>query len=131
MGVVTAVSGLANVLLGLWWTNWLGMIGLALAGLVVFSVRNAILTPIYSAHIMQRPWYIYLKPLISVVLGTALVTTLAIFIAMFFMPDSWLTLILNGGIVTIIYTVIVYAFMLTTADRALIRQLNPLKPTRT
>ncbi|MCA9981497.1 MAG: oligosaccharide flippase family protein, partial [Anaerolineales bacterium] len=125
MGIGTAVAGVANVILGVWWTNWLGMIGLALAGLVVFSVRNAILTPIYSAYIMQRPWYIYLKPLSSIVIATGLATILAMLSALFVMPNSWITLILNGTVVAIVYTIIVYIFMLNRVDRDLIMQFNP------
>jgi O-antigen/teichoic acid export membrane protein len=66
-GLVTFFTGIANIicvyLLGV--TLGMGVIGIALGGAIVTTLRNVGFTSIYGARILGLPWTTFIKPLIN------------------------------------------------------------------
>jgi len=66
-GLVTFFMGIANVifvyLLGI--TFGMGVVGVALGGAIVLTLKNAIFTPLYGARILKLPETAFMKPLVS------------------------------------------------------------------
>ena len=73
-GVATLIGGIVNVFLAILlarYSGW-GIFGVAIAGAVVLTLKNTLFLPIYTALILGRPWYTFLKSCLSgaVTLGT-------------------------------------------------------------
>lgn len=126
-GIVTLLTGGANVglaiLLALW-GGW-GAVGVAMAGAVVWTVKNALYMPIYAAHIMELPWWTFLPSLSASVVGTLSVGMVAYGLSLARMPDSWFTLIVSAAVVSLFYAVGVCGIGLSRADWQLLKELIP------
>ena len=75
-GVVTVVSGIINLGLAIAvavWGQW-GAVGVAMAGSVVWTAKNALFTPVYSAYIMNLPWRTFFPSPVSVACVTVEIT---------------------------------------------------------
>jgi membrane protein EpsK len=127
LGIVTAVAGLFTLLLGIWWAGWeKNGLGVALAGLLVFIARNALFTPIYSAWLLKQPWSTYIRPLVQVLLGTAVAATIGYLMSLFYVPQSWLDFAISCALASGIYGLFVYVFMLDHHDRQLLMRFIPI-----
>ncbi len=60
--IVTLVMGILNLVLAILLVTYfkLGVFGVAIAGAVVLTAKNALFTPIYAARIQRVPWYSFL-----------------------------------------------------------------------
>jgi O-antigen/teichoic acid export membrane protein len=126
-GIVTLLSGGANlglaVLLALW-GGW-GAVGVAVAGAVTWTAKNALYMPIYTARIMKSPWWTYLPSLSASVVGTFLVGMATYGLTLVRMPNSWLTLAGSAAVVSLLYAVGVCGVGLNRADWQLLKYLLP------
>ena len=67
-GIVTLIGGGFNILLAILFVkyfNW-GLYGVAVASLLVLTVKNTCYLPIYGAIVLDQPWYTFLKSALSV-----------------------------------------------------------------
>jgi O-antigen/teichoic acid export membrane protein len=126
-GIVTLLSGGANLGLAILlatWGGW-GAVGVALAGAIVWTAKNAMYTPIYTAQVMRLPWWTFLPQLSASVIGTFLVGAAAYGLTLARMPNSWLTLATSAAVVSLLYALSVGVIGLNRTDWQLLKDLFP------
>ena len=95
-GLVTLFMGVVNLILALSFVKYLnwGVYGVAIAGAIVLTAKNAVFTPLYAAVILRQPWYTFLKSSLSA-LGLLIgLMMLGYALNRYAVPASWLQLIL-------------------------------------
>jgi len=67
--VVTLITGALNLALAIAFITFFdwGIYGVAIAGAIALTAKNAIWMPIYTAGIMHKPWHTFIKPYMSAV----------------------------------------------------------------
>jgi membrane protein EpsK len=126
-GIATFISGAANLGLAILlaqWGNW-GAAGVAAAGAIVWSLKNVAFVPIYTAKILERPWWSFLPSVSAALIGTLFAGAIAYGLTLVRMPDSWFALAAAAGVVSLLYFLGVLTLGLSPADRALVKTLLP------
>ena len=121
-GIVTLVGGLANLALAISLVKWgkFGMLGVAIAGAITLTIKNILFTPIYSAIIQKIHWWKYFPAIMPAALGTIMVSSLAYMTTQLFILDSWMELVLAGVVVSSLFGLAAYVFMLNLEERKLL-----------
>jgi membrane protein EpsK len=126
--MVTLVMGVLNLFLAITFVlyfNW-GIYGVAFAGAIVLTAKNALFTPVYAAKILLVPWYTFVNPCLT---GFGLLIGLMIFgyaLNLFIVTITWLKLtVLFMAMCSIGLTAA--WFILPKNDRKLIYSLLPAK----
>jgi len=119
LGVVNL--GLAISLVRLF--GW-GIYGVAVAGALVLTAKNALFTPVYAAIILKQPWHTFVKSSLSGVVLTAALTGFGCLLEHYVHPHSW------GAIATLATALggaglIAVWLVLSKKDRRLIIDLVP------
>jgi membrane protein EpsK len=124
--LVTLAMGLLNFVLAWWWAPlFANGLGVALAGALVLTLKNGLFTPLYGAHIQGLPWHTFLTCLLPGALATGLVFAASLLLSNRFELESWLTLILAGGAIGLVYAGASYFLALDESDRRLVRRYLP------
>jgi membrane protein EpsK len=121
-GLVTLAMGGLNLSLAValsWWGGW-GMIGVAVAGAVTLTLKNAVFTPLYCARIQSCPLWYFLPGLLPGIAGTAAVGASAYVISDVFAVDSWTVLALWSLGLSLAYATAAWAVTLNRGDRELL-----------
>jgi O-antigen/teichoic acid export membrane protein len=113
--------GISNFLLAALLTPRLGVFGLVLAGGLTLTINYSMIIPIYAAIIMDLPWWHYLKRLVLILFVTLIVAGISWLIAGLYSLTSYLHLILVGGLVSVIYLVLVYFLVLSDEEKSLLK----------
>jgi membrane protein EpsK len=126
-GIVTLLSGAANLGLALALVSWtrLGMLGVALAGAIVLTLKNAVFTAIYGAKIRNAPWWQYLQAMLPGLLATLAVALVTGGLSKALALESWLALGACALVVSVSYCALVGVFGLKPEERVLLRGLMP------
>lgn len=127
-GIVSLLFGLLNIILALFFIeklNW-GAIGIAAAGAIVLTMKNALFTPIYGAIIQKIPWYTFLKPLAPALMVAFLIILISLGFSQLTKITNWLELIFLIGTVGLISMLLIYIFVLKTEDKKLIKSFIPV-----
>ena len=76
-GLVSLVMGVCNLTLAITFAKYLdwGVYGIAIAGALVLTLKNAVFTPVYAARILGRPWYTFVWSQTSGLVLLAALTT--------------------------------------------------------
>ena len=121
-GLVSVATGLAYVALALVLARWsgLGVLGVAIATAVVWTVKNAVIVPAYSARVVGLPWSAFIQPLTASLVGLAAVTLAGRLVTALCNPATWLALAAVSAAVALAYGALAYAVLLTPADRRLL-----------
>jgi hypothetical protein len=106
------------------WNIW-GVIGVALAVGLSWTIKNALYMPVYTALIMKLKWWTFFPSLIPSILGTVFVMLISYGFTLIKMPGNWFSLIGMVISVSIFYTFVVWFFGLNRTDRKLIISLLP------
>jgi membrane protein EpsK len=117
-GVVTLAIGAGNLLLALVFTavfGW-GLYGLAAAGAIMLTIRHLLFTPLYGAHILQRPYRTFYKEMVPIVLATAATWALCRWVLLGWTISNWVQLGTAALGVSSLFGAIVY-FLLTPQER--------------
>ena len=128
-GIATLIAGVANLGLAIalaTWSSW-GVIGVALAGAIVWTAKNTFFFPIYTAHVVKAPWWTFLPSLGFGVLGTLAVAGLAYASTLVNMPDNWFTLVASAAVVSLIYLVGAGTLALNRHEWQLLKDMLPRK----
>jgi membrane protein EpsK len=130
-GLATLLSGIANLGLAIFLARWgiWGAAGVAVATAIAWTAKNGVYMPIYTARAMDLRWWTFMPHLIASIAGTALAWGLAYGVTLVRMPDSWLTLGASAAAVSLVYTLIIWAWGLNGDDRALLKALMPFQIT--
>lgn len=94
--LVTLFMGVINLALSISFVRYLnwGIYGVAFAGAIVLTTKNALFTPVYAAMILREPWHTFVKPYLSA-LGLLIgLMTLGYALSRYPVPVSWLHLTL-------------------------------------
>jgi O-antigen/teichoic acid export membrane protein len=69
-GIVTLVMGIGNVILAVLFVRlgW-GALGIATAGAIMLTLKNALFTPIYAASIQKLPWWTFIRTLFPIIIA--------------------------------------------------------------
>jgi membrane protein EpsK len=125
-GIVTLIMGIANLVLAIFLARYIGwgIYGVAIAGAILLTAKNALFTPIYGAIILHQPWHTFLKSYVSGLAFLAGLLTLEYTLSKYTQPASLLHLTATFLIVSLV-GVIVSWFFLSKRDRRLIIDLVP------
>lgn len=127
-GIVTLMMGICNVGLAVIFVKlgW-GAIGIAAAGAVVLTVKNALFTPIYAAHIQKLPWWTFMTAMLPATIANLVVAGLVYALTQVISIRSWFVLGGIGGLVGVIYGSVVYFGVLRPEERKLLWTLLPIE----
>jgi len=128
-GIATLLSGAASLGLAIFlamWGKW-GTTGVAIAVAAAWTAKNALYMPVYTARIMNLPWWAFLPTLSASVIGTFLVGSASYGLTLFRMPDDWLALVGSVAAVSVVYALGVWAIGLNRADRELLKRIVPFQ----
>jgi O-antigen/teichoic acid export membrane protein len=125
-GVVTVSAGFVNLILAIFLVKGLGwgVYGVAVAGAVVLTAKNAFFMPIYGSSILRLPWHTFLTPYLS---GSALLTALVVFgfiVNHWLHPTSWASLSLGCLLVGVVGLALAW-LLLPKRDRRIAVDLVP------
>jgi O-antigen/teichoic acid export membrane protein len=126
-GIVTVLLGILNIILAVILssiTGW-GYYGVAVAVFFCLTVKNIIITPIYSAGILQKPWDMFIKPVfpgLLALLGIALISR--ILINLIHGPVLF-TLSVTATIIGMVYMAVVIKYALNPFERNILASYLP------
>lgn len=126
-GVVQLFAGVANVGLAYLLTGpvgW-GVYGVAGAGAIVLTAKNALFTPLYAAHIMGRPWHTFMLCMLPSVAATLLLGTAAFWLSSSVDLVSWPRIIGVAAALSVLYLPLAWVLGLSEDDRRIVRRLLP------
>jgi membrane protein EpsK len=93
-GLMTLIGGIVNLFLAILFARYFewGVLGVAVAGAVVLTLKNTFFLPIYSALILDQPWHTFIRSCLSgaATLGATVAVGLAA--AHYIHPASWVHL---------------------------------------
>jgi membrane protein EpsK len=118
-GLVTLSMGLVNVGLAValaLWSGW-GYVGIAVAGAVVLTAKNAVFTPLYNARILKLPWWSFLPSLLAGAVGCLAVGVGAYWIAETWALTDWSRLALVAALTGVLYVIAAYFLGLSPNER--------------
>ena len=125
--LVTMVMGIANLGVALVLAgpmHW-GLYGIAAAGAIMLTVKNVLFTPIYSAHVLGKPWTVFFRGFILIV-GVTSVSIVLCRAVLWVRPIAgWDELAAAGLCVSALYGLVVYRFVLTEEERKMVRGMIP------
>jgi membrane protein EpsK len=122
-GITTLVMGVVNACLAValaLWSGW-GYIGIAIAGAIVLTAKNAFFTPLYGARILRLPWWAFLPSLVAGVVGSLAVGAGTYWISLTWTLTGWGQLALVAVITSGIYIIAAYLGGLSADDRRLLK----------
>jgi membrane protein EpsK len=121
-GIVSLVSGIANVILAISLATWsgLGYLGIAVAGAIVLTSKNTIFTPIYGARILKLPWWTFFPSTIAGTIGCAAVGIGAYYLSTLWELNTWGRFIIASLLISLVYVVASYVLALSKDDRSLL-----------
>jgi O-antigen/teichoic acid export membrane protein len=125
-GLVTMAMGALNLVLAVFFTaylNW-GVYGVAIAGAIGLTAKNALFVPIYGAWIMHQPWHTFVKSYISGLAFLAGFIGFGYIYGKWMPPASWAHLLVIATIAGVIGLAVVW-FISPKKDRQLMISLVP------
>jgi membrane protein EpsK len=128
-GIVSLSMGIVNLVLALLFPlvfDW-GLSGVAAAGAVVLTLKNAIFTPLYGAKILEKPWHTFINSLFPGLVAAILIALLSFGLSSVLNQSNWLDLIISFGIITLAYASVVFFAVLSSDERRLLLFFMPEK----
>ncbi len=128
-GILTLFMGLGNLGLAIVLSLYagLGYYGVAIAGAIVLTLKNAFFTPWYATRILGVSVHTYTRAMVPGVVATILIACVAAFISMYFPMISFISLIIAGGALAVLYLVVVWLLGLDGFERKLFSSYIPIK----
>ena len=118
-GIVQLVAGFLNLGLALLLcgpVGW-GMYGVAAAGAIILSGKNLLFMPVFTAHLVRQPWYMFYREMGTIMAATAMVGGLSYSITWCLQITDWLSLIACSVCVSLVYAGYIYCLALNANDR--------------
>lgn len=113
--IASIVSGVINLLLAIYlvaYTN-LGIIGIALASSISFSIRNFLFQPLYTSYITDQPWYIFFKGLLRPICAQIIVY----FIWLYYGSMLQIKTLMNFIVASILLSIVYFAISFFTLSK--------------
>jgi membrane protein EpsK len=128
-GIITLIMGIGNFLLAsiLSLYSGLGYYGVALAGAIVLSLKNAFFTPWYATRILNINSHTFSRSIVPGVVSTILVGILSAGLTLLFPIGTIISLVIAGSLVSLIYLISVWMLGLSVSERTLFSNHLPEK----
>ncbi len=126
-GILTLLMGVGNLSLAfaLPILFGLGYYGVAAAGAIVLTLKNAVFTPWYAAKVMNVRTHVFLLSMLPGILITIGLIAVSLAIGYLIPIHSFISLILVGGTISVVYLFMVWKFMLSRFEIDLFRSYLP------
>lgn len=126
-GIVTLVMGIINLLLAIVFAKFFGwgMYGVAAAGAMVLTLKNAIFTPIYAAYILKINYSTFIKPIGIGVFWAMVNMGIGLILSYVMQIDGWPKLLCAGGGAFLLASLI--TVLLLGKDRGMVLSLLKLE----
>jgi len=124
-GIATLVLGLLNLGLAIVLAKPLGwgLYGVAAAGAIVLTARNAVFIPLYGAWVLKQRPSIFLWAMVPSVVATAGILAFCGSLIGHWSLATWPRLAAAASVVTALYAVLVWCVGLKSTERGLLAQL--------
>lgn len=121
-GIVSLLMGGLNLILAIWipLTFNTGFYGVALAGAIVLTLKNAIFTPWYATNVMGIKTRVFFRQMATGIVATIAVFAFSFLLAQIFRIDSWEKLIIFGLTISFLYAPIIWFYVMSVLERKLI-----------
>jgi len=96
----------------------LGLYGIAFSGAIVLVCKNMIFNPIYSALLLGKPAFTFLRKSALLIIAPSLVSLISYWISLNFTINSWFKFLTGCSVVAVIYSVFVWKYMLNSEERS-------------
>lgn len=126
-GVVTLLMGALNIALAValsLQTDW-GYYGVAAAGAIILTTKNAFFTPWYATKVLRVDVHTFIRPMLSGVAATILVGISAVILEGIFRLSTPAMLVVAGVSLTIVYVAMTWSFGLSGFERGLFKSYLP------
>lgn len=126
-GVVTLVMGIGNFALAIalaLFTGW-EYYGVAAAGAIVLTLKNALFTPWYATRVLGIGAHTFTHSMLPGIAAAILLWILATALGTLFQLASLIPLIISGGALALVYLVLVWKVGLSTYERGLFGSYLP------
>ncbi len=121
-GLVTLAIGVGNLLLALLLAGvfgW-GLYGLAAAGAITLTVRHLLVTPLYGARVLNRPYGTFFRGVVPIVLATLATIGMCKLILWRWVVSNWIDFGIAALGVSLLYAAVVY-LLLSSEERLTLR----------
>lgn len=128
-GIATFIAGILDLILAILiarWGKW-GYIGIAAVGVLVWTLKNTVYMPLYTAHIMRCPWWTFYPSLLPSLFCTAFVGLTSYGLTLVHSPEHFLVLFGDMLLISLLYGGLVWRFGLKTEERSMVMEVTPLK----
>jgi membrane protein EpsK len=126
-GIVTFVMGIGNFLLAVlipYLTGW-NYYGVALAGAIMLTLKNALFTPWYATRILGISRNTFVNSMLPGVLAMVMTAGVSRLIANYFQVSGLTSLLICGVILTMVYVYGTWTFSIKNKERKIIKKFLP------
>jgi membrane protein EpsK len=128
-GIVTFIMGIGNFALAVifaLFSGW-GYYGVAAAGAIVLTCKNAIFTPWYATKVLGVGVHTFTRAIIPGVVAGLLLSVIATILGIFLPLSSLIPLIIAGLILSLLYAILLWRVGLSPGERNLFGSYLPEK----
>ncbi|MBF0522036.1 MAG: polysaccharide biosynthesis protein [Candidatus Omnitrophica bacterium] len=120
--LVVIFIGILNVILAVVFAKFLhwGVIGIAVAGALVLTIRHAIFVPFYAAYILKIPLTTFIKPVWKGVVLTIGIMVVAVLLTQYVCLDNYGKLFVAAVGVSMTFIFFAWKFLLAKEERAML-----------
>lgn len=126
-GIVTLVMGIGNFLLAIiipYITGW-GYYGVAVAGMIMLTIKNSLFTPWYATKVMGISSNTYIKSMIPGVLSALVIAGVINILNDYFDISTLSQLVMCGSMLFLIYFIPVWFICLDQSEKGIIKSFIP------
>ncbi len=126
-GIVTLLMGGMNVSLAILLpllAGW-GFYGVAAAGAIVLTLKNAVFTPWYAAKVMGIKVSTFAGSMLPGIISTIIIAVAGLLAGAFLPITSFATLVISGIAITIAYAILLWKFGLSPSERKTFKSFIP------
>ena len=128
-GIVTLIMGFGNLALAVilaLFSGW-GFYGVAAAGAIVLTLKNAVFIPWYATKVMGVRVYFFMRAMLPGMAAGLLLCVFAAVLGSFLPLYSVFSLIITGGILAVVYSILMWRIGLSIGERNLFGSYLPEK----
>ncbi|MDW5549210.1 lipopolysaccharide biosynthesis protein [Methanosarcina sp.] len=126
-GILSFFMGIGNFLLAVmipYFTGW-NYYGVALAGAIILTLKNAFFTPWYATKILDIPNNTFINSMLPGVFAMAITAATSHLIAIYFQISGFVPLLISGIVLTLIYMYSLWTFAIERKERKIIKKSLP------
>jgi membrane protein EpsK len=128
-GIMTLITGLANIVLAVILVHFtgLGLYAVAISGAIMLTLKDAIFNPWYTSKVLGVSVRTFSVEMLPGVVACLLLGTVATILGFFFPLATLIPLVITGVIISIMYCVMTWRVWLSERERKLFGSYLPEK----